>query len=311
MLIRRSLEQQGFSPSVIDTMLKCRREKSVSLYDSYLNKWNDFCNDRKLDPIYASVQNVLDFLQFLFDDNSRGASAIGTARSALSSVVILPDGSKVGENVFVKQFIRGIKSLKPAKPRYLSTWDPQLVIDMFLTDDWNSAKDLSLLALSAKTVMLILLATFQRGQIIVALNLDRMIMLEDEIRFEILASEVKQGSRNNFKPEPIIFKKIDEARICIYEHVRVYLDRTSDVRGDVKQLFVISRKPFNAVSRDSVSHWVKSVMREAGIDVDVFAPGSTRSASASGAFLSGVPLEHIMKMAGWSQSATFMKWYKR
>ena len=290
-------------------MLKCRRDRSVALYDSYLNRWEKYCIDRDLDPIYASVQNVLNFLQFLFDEDSRGSSAIGTARSALSSVVILPDNSKVGDNVFVKQFIRGIKSLKPAKPRYLNTWDPQIVIDMFMSEGWN--QDLSLLQLSAKTVMLILLATFQRGQIIVALNLDRMIRLEDELRFEILPSDVKQGSRKSFKPEPIIFKKIDDVRICIYEHIKTYLDRTSDVRGDVKQLFVISRKPFNAVSRDTVSHWVKAIMREAKINVDVFAPGSTRSASASGAFLAGVPLEHIMKKAGWSQSATFTKWYKR
>ena len=135
--------------------------------------------------------------------------------------------------------------------------------------------------------------------------------VRSELRFEILPSDVKQGSKNGYRPELTIFKKLDDVRICIFEHIKVYLNRTSDVRNGVQQLFVITRKPFNAVTRDTVSHWVKAVMREAKIDVDVFAPGSTRSASTSGAFLAGVSLDQIMKKAGWSQSATFMKWYKR
>ena len=191
-LIRRSLHQQGFAPDVIDTMMKSRRNVSVSLYDTYLNKWATFCSNNKIDPMYCSVSHVLRFLQDLFNEDTRGASAICTARSALSSVVNLTEGGTIGDNVHVKQFIKGIKAIKPSKPRYLTTWNPQIVLDMFMSDEWNPPQDISLMKLSAKTVMLILLATYQRGQIIVALNLDRMCKTDDEVRFEILGSDVKQ-----------------------------------------------------------------------------------------------------------------------
>ena len=293
-------------------MLKCRRDSSLALYDSYLKKWSIFCQVNNIDPIYCAVTNVLRFLQDLFNEGSRGSSAICTARSALSSIVVLPDGSKLGDNVFVKQFCKGVKALKPAEPRYLTTWDPEIILNMFKLADWNPPQDLSLMKLSVKSVMLILLATYQRGQIVIALNLDRMFKDENEFRFRILNSDLKQGSKSKIVPKPIIFKRqTDCEELDIYVHIEEYLSRTADLRGDAKQLFVTTRKPFRPVSRDTVSHWIKASMREAGIDISLFAPGSTRGASSSGAYLAGVPIEQICEKAGWSRSSTFFRWYRR
>ena len=60
---------------------------------------------------------------------NRGSSAMCTARSALSSVICMPDGTKFGDNMFVRQFMKGVHSLRPSQPRYLVTWDPQVVLD--------------------------------------------------------------------------------------------------------------------------------------------------------------------------------------
>ena len=309
----RSLRAQGFSDGVIEIMLKCRRDSSNKQYDYYLNKWLVFCNKINSDPIFSDVQTVLNFLQELFSENCRGASAMGTARSAISSIVVLPDGSTVGKDKNVTLFMKGISQMKPAQPRYLETWDPNVLIDMFKSEDWNPCTNLNLMSLSVKLVVLILLATFNRGQLILALKMSRMIRVSDEeVRFKILASELKQGSRKNYIPEPVIFKRlVDEPELCILSHLDVYLEKTSDVRNSIDQLFLTTRKPFRAVSRDSVSHWVKSAMRHAKINVDMFAPGSVRAASSTGAFLAGVPLDQILKKAGWSRESTFVKWYKR
>ncbi|GFN77514.1 recombinase cre [Plakobranchus ocellatus] len=48
-----------------------------------------------------------------------------------------------------------------------------------------------------------------------------------------------------------------------------------------------------------------------GIDVKIFTAHSTRAASTSGALKAGVPLTTIMSAAGWSQSSTFAKFYKK
>jgi len=311
-LQRLCLKRQGFSDTVIDVMMRARRASSNALYKTYLDKFCEFCCTQNIDPLTCSVPKALEFLSGLFDDSThRGSSALGTARSALSSVIILPDNTKFGDDLYVKMFMKGVKAIRPSEPRYLESWNPDTILDMFKTFAWNPASELELLFLSMKLVMLILLSTYQRGQIILALNLDRMTKMNDEIVFRILASDVKQGSRPGFVPAPVRFKKYSIPELCVVSHIDAYLNATKELRGNVKQLMIISRKPFNAVSRDTVSRWVKDVMNRAGINVETFAPGSTRGASASGAFAAGVPLENIMAKAGWSRESTFVKWYKR
>lgn len=309
----KALHQQGLPEAVIHTMAKARRDSSISLYDCYIEKWVEFCKIKDYDFVSATVAQGLEFLQSLLDDNSvtRGKSPLNTAKSALSAILVLPNGEKFGDNAHVKAFMKGISNLRPSKPRYLTTWDPDCIVQMLSSHEWNPAVDLDLLTLSKKLVSMILLATYQRGQIILALNLDRCLFLEDEVRFRILASDLKQGSTRNYVPEPIIFRRYEKPELCIFSHLQTYIHETKDFRGDVKSVFITSRKPYKAVSRDSVSRWVKDVMCHAGVDVELFAPGSTRGASSSKDFAKGVPLEDIMKKAGWLRESTFQKWYHR
>lgn len=314
MLQRLSLQKQGFSKDVIETMLSSRRETSNKLYGCYLNKWNSFCISRNIDPVLASVSDGLDFLQGLYTDVNvhRGISAMSTARSAVSSVINLPDSSKFGDNRYVKMFMKGINSARPSVPRYVHTWDPEIVLDLLRSDDFNPAKDLPLLKLSKKLVMLILLSTYQRGQIIMALNLDRYVQIsKDEIVFKILASDLKQGNVRGFKPQPITFKTYKENELCVLSHVCTYIDKTSELRGDVKELMITSRKPYKEATRDTISRWVRDIMTLAGIDTNIFAPGSTRGASTSDAYKNGVPISEICAKAGWARESTFRKWYQR
>ena len=52
-------------------------------------------------------------------------------------------------------------------------------------------------------------------------------------------------------------------------------------------------------------------MNSAGIDINVFKSHSTRSASTSGAKSVNVPIDTILKSAGWSQTGTFSKFYNK
>ena len=52
-------------------------------------------------------------------------------------------------------------------------------------------------------------------------------------------------------------------------------------------------------------------MSESGIDISVFRPHSTRSASTSASVAQGIPIVDIMKNVGWSSARTFQKFYNR
>ena len=291
-------------------MLQARRSSTNRLYQNYIAKWQKYCGERGIAYHSPSVPEALGFLQELLQDSNshRGYSAICTARSALSAVIILPDNQKFGDHPHVKQYIKGVFNKDPPKPRYVSTWDPQCVID--LLKSWYPAKSLSLLQLSKKVVMLILLVTGQRGQIITALNVDRMELKHSMVTFHIRNEDLKQG-RQNHRPDPIKLRAFPDKRVCVVHYVKTYLERTLDLRKKEKQLVLTACRPHKAASRDTISRWVKSVMTEAGVDVATFKPGSTRAAASSKACAAGVAIDLILKAGGWSTETTFSRWYKK
>ena len=70
-------------------------------------------------------------------------------------------------------------------------------------------------------------------------------------------------------------------------------------------------KPHHPVCQSTISRWVKTAMKKAGIDTESFKPHSTRAASTSAALRKRVPVETIMAAAWWSAECTFATYYKK
>ena len=154
------------------------------------------------------------------------------------------------------------------------------------------------------------MASCQRGQIIEALTLDNMEITEKGVQFLIKNADLKQG-RPGYKPRILQFNFFHIKKICVARYLCKYVKRTADIRGDIRKIFITSKKPHKAVSRDTVSRWVKSVMDKAGINTVVYKPGSTRAASTSKAVQDGTPLDEILRLGGWSNTSTFNKFYRK
>lgn len=295
------------SPQVVETLLHAQRDSTLNLYSTYLIKWQQFCTINGLDCCNTTVAQGLNFLQELFDEGNRQYSAINTARSALSLFLNLP--VKFGEHPDVVKFMKAINNLKPSVPRYIHTWDPDMVLNLFLV--WSPAKKLSLELLTMKTVVLILLVSGKRPQIIRNLNVDNMVITASSFKFTLSQADVKEG-RRNYKVEPLVLKKYPtDKRLCVYNYLTVYLQRTLDIRGTEKALFLTTTKPHRQPSSDTVSRWIRKVLGHAGVDTTNFTPGSTRAASTSKAQRGGTPLEDIMRAAGWSRQSTFTTYYNK
>ena len=70
------------------------------------------------------------------------------------------------------------------------------------------------------------------------------------------------------------------------------------------------KKTHSAASKSTSANWIKLELRLAGIDMNLFSPQSTRSASTS-AVISRIPIDTILKTAGWTSICTFGKFKKR
>ena len=102
-----------------------------------------------------------------------------------------------------------------------------------------------------------------------------------------------------------------DRRLCPVTVLREYLNRTEEIRNNNTDLFISYIKPHNSVTKNTVSRWLKTVMSKAGIDVKKYCVHSIRSASASKAKSSLVPMDDILNSVGWSNARTFAKYYDK
>eukprot|EP00795_Rhopilema_esculentum_P017064 gene17064-8580_t len=79
----------------------------------------------------------------------------------------------------------------------------------------------------------------------------------------------------------------------------------------VKRFMKGTVKPFRPVSRSTVSRWCKEVLSNAGVDINVIGAHSIRSAATSYAKCNGMPINVIMKAAGWTHETSFEKYYNK
>jgi hypothetical protein len=114
------------------------------------------------------------------------------------------------------------------------------------------------------------------------------------------------------KNNPIIEIKAypPDRRLCPTTILKEYLKRTSRMRNTNK-LFIGYVKPYGAVTRSTISRWLKSLMSSAGIDISKYSAHSIRSAAASKAKVCSVPVENILNAVGWSSAKTFAKFYDK
>ena len=294
-------------------MLHCSRETSNKLYNGYILKWQSYCQQTGASVLSPTTAQILDFLQSLREDPNtpRGYSAICTARSALSSIIELPGGSKVSDNIFIKRFIKGVYNLDPPKTRYATIWDPDVVLKMLNKQPWIPLSSISLLMLAQNLIFILLLITGQRGQFITALDIQGMIRTSEGFHFKINNQDIKQG-QPGYRLGLVTIKPYEHDReLCPVALLNEYLHRTENLRGSNSKIFITGTKPYTAISRDTVSRWVKTILRAAGVNTAEFAAGSTRAAASSKASQKGVPLQEIMDAAGWSRPTTFQKWYQK
>ena len=83
--------------------------------------------------------------------------------------------------------------------------------------------------------------------------------------------------------------------------------KTNKLRGPEFELFISTQKPHKSVTIDTIGRWIKTVMIDAGIDMSLFSPHSTRAAATSAAARMNVSIDTILRTAGWTGDSTFRK----
>jgi len=251
------------------------------------------------------VAVVLEFLTDLYKQGL-GYSAVNTARSALSAALPPLRAQTIGSHPHVVRFMKGIFELRMPKPRYEKIWDVSILLKYFQNKKENS--QLSLPDLTRKLCALMLLASAQRVQTIHLIRVDCIEIQDNECNI-LIVDPLKQ-TKPGTKKTVLKFERYPEnTKLCVISALEEYLKRTESKRCKTDKLLLCYARPYGPASKDTVARWLKTVLEEAGINN--FAPHSFRSAASSEMIRRGVPIDEVLKTAGWSNASTFHKFYNR
>jgi hypothetical protein len=276
-------------------------------YNTYLNKWAQYCDQNKLSKFNPGLDEAIEFLTLLFE-SGLGYSALNTARSALSSILPLMEGVKFGEHPLVCRYLKGVFELRPTLPRYTEIWNVDTVLRYLTT--LKPALEMTMKELSLRLTMLLCLLTAQRCQTVHQFDIN--CIQEFESKYRITVQQKLKQSRPGKHLEPIeLVEFVPDRKLCVVTHLREYIKRTQDVRGRNTQLLLSYVKPFKPVTKATISRWVKMVLKQAGIDVGKYTAHSSRAAATSHVIQQGFNLQEIMKSAGWTSASTFERFYHK
>lgn len=236
-----------------------------------------------------------------------GYSTLNTVRSSLSTIIKTENGT-IGSHWLVSRFMKGISEIRPSIPRYSGTWDVNLILDYF--DKLGINDDLSLELLTKKVTVLLLILSGQRVQTPHLLKVNQISFNKNDCVIRVTGSDQDKLKHFNAKKnvQVMTFEKYDDKKLCFVTCLQDYLKRTAGHRNS-DYLLLCFKKPYGHASKDTISRWLKCVMKEVGIDTKVFGPHSVRGASTSAAAKLEVPLNTILQAAGWSNAQTFKKFY--
>ena len=209
----------------------------------------------------------------------------------------------------ITRFMKGIYNLRTPVPKYSYTWDVNIVLK-FLKNK-SPLEDLSFKDITMKAVTLIALSSGQRAQSIHLMKINNMELLDNAFVFHIndITKTLKPGNNN----VPIrIQQYLADKDLCVFNVLKHYLKVTQPLRSiDNPFLWISMVKPHSNVTKQTISRWIKTVLKEAGINTNKFSAHSTRMAAVSKANALGVGLETIIKTAGWNNAVNFKKFYLR
>ena len=93
-------------------------------------RWQELSHSRGLNPFSASIENGLEFLYHQYE-NGLLHSLINTAKSALSTVIFLPDSGSFRNHLLVSHLLKGVYESRASLPHYKDVWDVSVVLCYF------------------------------------------------------------------------------------------------------------------------------------------------------------------------------------
>ena len=168
----------------------------------------------------------------------------------------------------------------------------------------------NLKSLGMKLATLLALLSGQRcREILSVLNIRNMTLSKQICKIRTADCLKTSGPRNHLG-EIKLTAYHEDVTVYPVDCIQRYLKETEGHRGNITSLVITLNKLFKTPSKDTLARWLKETLIEAGVDMTIFSPHSTRSASSS-KVKGKVSLKTIIQTGGWRSHRTFAKFYDK
>ena len=324
------IQEQGFADEVAARIEAPQRSSTRAVYKS---KWTIFvkwCDSHKVDFRSPSVNQIADFLLYLFKDRKLQPSTIDGYRTAIADMVGNQEVN-ISKDENLTRLLDSFHRDKPKGRRGVPSWNLSLVLHQFTKAPFEPMRKASLKHLTFKTVFLLALGSGKRRSEIHAWLFKNIRHQESWSRVSLYPSPMFI-SKNQLAREgptsvaPVVIPALapsldrdlkEDRSLCPVRALRYYLDRTKDLRKGKELVFVSFRKSFQKdIVPATISSWIKQTVLlcyqlsdEDTQNLLQVKAHDVRAFAASKAFQGGVSLDQILSACHWKAHNTFTQFY--
>ena len=299
--IKRFTLAGGFSNRVAQQVSLARRPSSRAGYQSKWLIFRQWCRSEGHSISRPSLPKIADFLFWLQRSCQLSVSSIMGYRSMLSAVFksVLPE---ISSSPVLHDLLRSFQVEAPIREVRPPSWDLTTVLTYLRSSSFEPLTTISLRDLTHKTLFLISLATAKRVRELQALS--RRVSFSSSSAGLSYVPEFMAKTESAMRPLPRSFEvkslgdfaagMPEDLLLCPVRSLSAYLDRMSGLGNRPRRLFVSSKCPSRAMSKNGISYMLGEVIVQSG------------ASSQSGQ----VPRAHIIRDIATS-SAFFRNWSLR
>ena len=263
-----------------------------------------FCRIDDIDPANPTTRDILQFLHTL-KDQGLSCQTIKGYRSAINH--LLPN-NLVKDDPLISRFMKGLFRSNPPLIPYSRVWDVASVLHHIR--DLGSNEEMAFLTLSKKIATLLMILSQKRRESIDSFDVRYMDISRNYVTF--IPSHLLKHDRQGYRTHMVRFRAYPECvLLCPVQTIKDYMKRREEFSNTGTKFFVTSRPPHNPAHKDTIGRWVKDMLKDAGIDTDLFKVHSVRAAASSKALVCGAPLSDVLKAGDWSGARTFFSFYRK
>ena len=306
-------KERGFSEAVAQRLAVSQRQSSAGVYES--------------NPVKATVQQLADFLIFLFEEKKLAISSMQGYRSCLSKV-FLARGIDISHDRDLNMLVRNFAIERPVQHREVPRWDLMVVLRLLMKPPFEPMNMASLADMTRKLGFLLTLASAKRNSEVWAFSPD--VRFGQDYNAATLSflpnflAKTMDPSRPETDYAPVTIPALGQ--VVVPSQGTEILSQLKHKGQDPNNRFRCLLCAFKLghtgdISKQTVSGWIRQLIKQAYSaiqDEDIphlthtnFQARELRAFSSSLAFHQNYSLKQVMEAASWRNNNTFVSFYLR